>query len=293
MHICSVVRKGANVDFRLDFCGFMWYYCGGVWGCVDLFAKERQDIIRELIKNESAVTTSELTKMFDISLETARRDLLDLEKAGFLKRVHGGAIYEGNTKAFYSLQERNLSNTAEKDELCRVAVQEICENDVIGIDCGSTATVFARAVAKHFSSLTVVTHSLDVFNILCRHRDFRVILCAGNFDVQENAFYGPLVTDSIKNLHVKKLFLFPSAISLSGGITDFCQELAVVQRQFISSASQVFVLADSTKFETHALLCVSETSAAYTYITDSMLPEKLKKLYIDNGINIKCPQKNR
>lgn len=258
---------------------------------MDLFAKERQAAIGELVKKESAITTVELTRRFGISLETARRDLLDLEKEGVLRRVHGGAICENKTRPFCDLKSRNMRKTDEKEQLCRLATEYVCENDIIGIDSGSTSMFFARALAEKFNSLTVVTHSLDVFEVLARHRNFKVILCAGHFQPEENAFFGPLVLQSLETIHVQKLFMFPSAISLGGGICDYEHNLAQVQLQLCACASEIFVLADSSKFETHGLLKIADMSTAYNYITDNALPDNLKKLYIDNHINIITPEK--
>lgn len=257
-----------------------------------MFAKERQVAIGELVKKGSAITTAELTKKFGISIETARRDLLVLEKEGVLRRVHGGAICENKARPYFDLKKRNMSNVREKEELCRLATECVCENDIIGIDSGSTSMFFARALAEKFNSLTVVTHSLDVFEVLARHRSFKVILCAGHFLPVENAFFGPLVLQSLDSIHVQKLFIFPSAISLGGGICDYEHNLAQVQLRLCSCASEIYVLADSSKFETHGLLKIADMSPAYTYITDSKLPDTLIKLYIENHINILTPKKS-
>ena len=85
---------------------------------------------------------------------------------------------------------------------------------------------------------------------------------------------------------MQKVFIFPSAVSLSQGIGDFNQELAQVQKQLIESSSEVMVLADSEKFETNALLKISDINSDLTFITDPILPDTLKELYIENNIKI-------
>lgn len=56
----------------------------------------------------------------------------------------------------------------------------------------------------------------------------------------------------IKQIHIAKYFLAPSAISLKFGISDFVKEMIPVQRAFLESSDQVIVLADSSKFETES-----------------------------------------
>ena len=60
-----------------------------------MLAKERQSEMIKMITAKGAVMTTELVHIFDVSIETIRRDLLELEKQGILQRVHGGAIKIG------------------------------------------------------------------------------------------------------------------------------------------------------------------------------------------------------
>ncbi len=251
-----------------------------------MLAKERQDIIAELIKDNGAVTTAELMRRFKVSVETIRKDLMILEKGNFLKRVHGGAVTLKEMPKFLDLSGRNEENGDLKKELSETAVKFVHEGDIIGIDSGSTAIFFAHALKQSFKQLTVVTASTDIFDILCRHENFKLILCGGEFMKSENAFYGFLTCETLKKLHVSKAFIFSSAVSLKYGIADFSAELCEVQKHFIDCADKVFVLADSTKFEQSALIKVCDIDESYTYVTDTSLPSDLKKLYKENGINV-------
>ncbi|MBQ7794052.1 MAG: DeoR/GlpR transcriptional regulator [Clostridia bacterium] len=251
-----------------------------------MFAKERQNIIFSMIKDNGAVTTARLVESFGVSIETIRRDLLQMEQQGQLLRVHGGAVEKGTMKVCLELKERNKEYGVQKQNLSSKAMEFIQEGDVICIDEGSTAISLSEALRERFTKLTVVTHSLDVFNILCNHREFEVILCGGHFMRTENAFFGPLVLDTLNTLHVKKAFIFPSAVSLEYGICDFHQDLYQVQNAMIKAADEIYILADSSKFERNALLKLDDMKDTYSYITDSDLPEELRSLYKENNIKI-------
>lgn len=251
-----------------------------------MFAKERQDLIYKKVCENGAVTTADLVQTFDVSIETIRRDLLCMEKGRLLKRVHGGAVAIGEMRRVNSLDMRNEENSREKAELAEAAASLVNEGDIIGIDAGSTAISLANALKENFSKLTVITHSLDVFEILCKHEDFKVILCGGNFLKDENAFYGTLTLDTLSRLNMQKVFIFPSAISLKHGICDYQQDLLQVQKKLLECSDSAYILADSTKFEKQALLKLDETREEYIYITDSNLTEELRKIYKENNINI-------
>lgn len=251
-----------------------------------MFAQERQNKICEMLQKSGAVTTSGLVNHFGVSIETIRKDLLFMEQKGQLSRVHGGAVIKSDMKPFPDLRQRNKEYSAQKEALALKATEFISDGDIIGIDAGSTAISLAEAVKERFSKLTVVTHSHDVFEILCNHKEFSVILCGGHYMQSENVFYGALTLAAFSNLHMQKAFIFPSAISLSSGIFDYQNDLYQIQKQMMMSAEEIYILADSSKFEKKALLKIDDVKMDYHYITDAFLPEELKRLYEENNIKI-------
>lgn len=251
-----------------------------------MLAKERQDIIYGLLQKNGAVNTGDLVNDLEVSIETIRRDLLTMEQNHLLKRVHGGAVISGQMPSYHHLVQRTEEHISEKEELSKTAMSFIREGDTVGIDTGSTVIVFAQTLKKHFSRLTVVTHSMDVFNILNGHEQFEVILCGGHYMPSERSFYGHLALNCLDKLHMQKTFLFPSAISLRFGLCDYIQELNQVQQKLIGCSDQIFILGDNSKFEKTALLKISDMNPDYTYITDRGLSPALKKIYGENGIRI-------
>ena len=255
-----------------------------------MLAKERQENIYSILKERGAVSASSLTGQFGVSPETIRRDLLLMEEAGMLTRVHGGAVSKGDMKPKMTLPERNMECSAEKRELSEKAAEFINEGDIIGVDAGSTAIVFAQVLKEKFSSLTVITNSLDVFELLNNHENFSVILLGGQFLKSENAFVGVLAHEMLRCVHIQKAFIFPYALSLGKGIFDYNTFLLEVQREMLKSSDEIFILADNSKFEKTALIKTCDMKTEFTYITDSGLSKDLLKLYRENNINIKIKE---
>ena len=253
-----------------------------------MLAKKRQDKICALLAENGAVRTATLVELFGVSLETVRRDLLQMEEKGLLQKVHGGAVATGEMQTFPSFSIRENTHEDEKRMLARHAMQYISEGDIIGIDSGSTAKVFASVLRESKEKLTVVTYSLDVFHLLAGYKSFSVILCGGQFLQSENAFYGNLSADMLQKLHMQKVFIFPSAISLRGGICDFQPEIFDMQRLLRMRGDRAFFLADSSKFEKKGFMQITEISAEDTLITDGALPETLRAIYRENGVNLIC-----
>ncbi|MBR2343824.1 MAG: DeoR/GlpR transcriptional regulator [Clostridia bacterium] len=244
-----------------------------------MLANERQNKILELL-SRGGVTTASLVETFNVSVETIRRDLLTMERAGLITRVHGGAVRHGSMKSYPTLSERNRTHEEQKRELAEKAAALVCVGDIIGVDGGSTAVFFAEELSRRVSRLTVITYSLDVFNILSRISDFKVILCGGTYMPEENSFAGHMTIEALSNIHVQKGFIFPSAVSMENGIADFSEDICPLQARLIRSSDEVFILADSSKFEKNALIRIDDMRKTYTYVTDSSLDESLKELLL-------------
>ena len=252
-----------------------------------MFAEERQQKILDQIRKNGAVTTAGLMEHFGVSIETVRRDLLQMEQAGQLRRVHGGAVTAGGVKPFQARGEREQLHGAQKASLAAKAMEFLSEGDVIGVDAGSsTALYFARALKAHFRRMTVITCSLDVFEILHDYAEFKVILCGGYFQEKERSFYGTPAADMLSRLFMQKSFIFPAALSLEYGLHDHQDDLYPAQRQMMASSGEIYVLADSSKFEHKALLKVADMKRSFTYITDYDLSENLMRLYAQSGLKV-------
>ena len=251
-----------------------------------MFAKERHIEILSLLRSDGAVSVSDLTSRFSVSIETIRRDLLQLETQGHLQRVHGGAVLPGAMTHISRLEQRMEENKKGKLELSKTAAGLVTNGDIIYIDSGATARYFADALKSTGKQLTVITHSQDVFELLQDTDGIELIICGGQYMRKERAFYGHLTLQILQQLHVEKAFLMPSAISLQGGACDFNQELLSVQKQVMLQCDKLYLLADSEKFERHGLYRLCSLEPGCTIITDSGLNPHLRQVYQEQGLEI-------
>lgn len=90
-----------------------------------MFAEERRKEIILLLKKEKRASVKQLSKKFDVSRATIRRDLSELEKNGFIRRTHGGAILSGTSKLEPSFKEKEDKLAPEKKEIGKTAAEII------------------------------------------------------------------------------------------------------------------------------------------------------------------------
>lgn len=252
-----------------------------------MFADERKTKIIEIMKKRPSIATSELTELFQVSLETIRRDLESLERQGVLKRVHGGAVALGGKQSGYvNLSQRSVLHQSQKRSLALTACSYIREGDFIALDAGSTTYELAALLGERFQKLTVLTHSLEVVKILAGRENIHLILAGGVYLPTESCFCGHLTLDTVCQLHVAKCFVAPAAISLDFGVSDHMQELIAVQRAFLKTADQAYLLVDSSKFETCAPMKICGLEPEYLCITDRGLSDEMLENYHRAGVNL-------
>ena len=251
-----------------------------------MFATERQREIIELINAKGAAKIGELTERFGVSVETIRRDLLELEKQNSLRRVHGGALRIPRSGEYLDRKERSGKNQEKKAELVRYAAELISESDILMVDCGSTAVEFAGMLRERFERLTIITSCLDVFDALKNKESFELYLCSGFYMGRENAFYGPWVLESLERFHADKAILCPSAVSIQYGIMDYDRELCTIQKMMMARAGETVFLADSDKFEKSGFLKIADMKQDCILVTDSGLEEEIYNLYQENQIRV-------
>jgi len=92
---------------------------------MSLVGEERKKHIMELIEAHEKVTVDHLADTFDVSRETIRRYLNELEAKGKLKKVYGGAIKVSYGKIEPAYTERETKYTAEKSIIGKKAAELI------------------------------------------------------------------------------------------------------------------------------------------------------------------------
>ena len=252
-----------------------------------MFANERQDIILNKLNTNGSITVSELVKDFQVSIETVRRDLETMENQGLLTRVHGGAISIKDDSPFLDVNKRVMENRDLKLEACLTAINYLAPGDFIGLDSGTTATIFAELLKEHpVRNITIVTQSVFTYSILADTPGIRVITLGGEYNSKEQIFCGALTEGFYKQFHFTKSFIVPSAISLENGIQDFIIVSYNFQKYMLEASDESFIICDSTKFGKSGTLKLSDLSDEYTIITDSNLSDDLCEKLVKTGIKI-------
>ena len=251
-----------------------------------LLAQDRYQKILSILEKEGSVKATTLIKLFNVSMETIRRDLEHLEKECLLKRVYGGAVVDKINTKQVSFVERESEFINEKRELAELALRYISEGQSIALDNGTTNLEIAKCLKNKFQKLVVLTNSLMIINELIDMDKYTLILCGGIIKKDEFAVIGNLAVDNIGKFHIDTAFIGVSGISINEGLTDYDIEELQIQKKMIEVSQQVVILADSSKFDAISLLKVCDIDKIDMIITDSNLNPKVLDKYTKYGIEI-------
>lgn len=211
-----------------------------------MYAPERQQEILRLARDGGRVDVVSLAEEFQVTAETIRRDLKALDRAGLVRRVHGGAIPAGRLDFEPDLAERETTAADEKDRIARAALAEVPADGTMIVDAGSTAARLAGFLTPDLT-LTVVTHSLPIAARLADHPGIQLHLVGGRVRHRTRAAVDAWALRAYAEIRADVLFLAANGFSAEHGLTTPDLAEAAVKRAAMAAARRVVLLADSSK----------------------------------------------
>ncbi|GGR62112.1 MULTISPECIES: DeoR/GlpR family DNA-binding transcription regulator [Streptomyces] len=211
-----------------------------------MYAPERQQEILRLARDGGRVDVLSLAEEFQVTAETIRRDLKALDRAGLVRRVHGGAIPVGRLDFEPDLAERESTAADEKDRIAKAALAELPAGGTVILDAGTTVARLAATIPLE-ASLTVVTHSLPIAARLADHPGIQLHLVGGRVRHRTRAAVDAWALRAYGEIRADALFVAANGFSAEHGLTTPDLAEAAVKRAAVGAARRVVLLADSGK----------------------------------------------
>jgi DeoR/GlpR family transcriptional regulator of sugar metabolism len=247
-------------------------------------APRRLDNLRELIRGKGVIRVEEICSQLRVSPATVRRDLDQLEEAGAIRRVHGGAVSVESRLEEPLFDDKASIAAREKRRIAEAALQFIEPGDTIYLDGGSTVLELAQLLHER-TNLTVVTNSLRAAHELAG-RGPRLILIGGELRRLSQTMVGPLTRCILQELHVDKAFMGTIGLAVKEGLTTTDPSEAYTKELVMSRARQVILLADSAKAGKVAFASAGHLEKVHVFVTDQALDKTFAKELIKKGISV-------
>ena len=209
-----------------------------------MFINKRVDSILEYLKFHRQATIEELSKELYASHSTIRRDLVEMEENGLVKRYHGGAILLKDRNEI-PLSVRTEQGMNEKECCAEIAVQHIPDFNTVFIDNSSTCLALTNRLT--LSGKTVITNSLQIALLLSRRQDLKIIVTGGSVQLNTGAISGSLAVKQIEMFQIDLMLSSCAAINGNGAF-ELSLETAQLKQTAMACSKKRFLIADRTKF---------------------------------------------
>jgi DeoR family transcriptional regulator of aga operon len=247
----------------------------------------RRQRIAALLQEQGSVQIPALAEIFKVSTQTLRKDLNFLDRKGVCLRSHGGALVRSVAEPPREegvAVKRTLFAT-EKVRIGEAAARLIKPGESLLLDSGSTTLQVARHLADD-ESLIVLTNDVGILNELVTRARIQVIFLGGTLRRKSLSFYGTQTEQTLHDLHVDKLFLAADGVDIDKGITTHFEPEALLNRVMCKTASEIIVVADSSKFGRVCLHKILEPRFISKLVTDTGIPADARERLLEANVEV-------
>lgn len=242
-----------------------------------MLKRERLTKILQIVNDKGIVDTADIMEALAVSDMTVRRDLDELEKAGKLIRVRGGAqSLDYNIDFELSHLQKSTVQIEEKLAIARCAAQAVQDHETIFLGPGTTLEMMATLLPDR--DVRVVTPSLPAFEALKDKLQDRVVLVGGTYRSNTGTFAGTLTNQILRDLKFTKAFISCNGIA-DDELTTSSLEEGEMQAIACRNARNVYLLADSRKFNREDFYVYEHLYNIDELITDSTLSQDVADHY--------------
>ncbi|WP_313480819.1 DeoR/GlpR family DNA-binding transcription regulator [Atlantibacter hermannii] len=240
------------------------------------FPEQRQALIRQILQENGCAICADLAVQLKVSEHTIRRDLHELSKEGFCKKVYGGAVLQLQDSATFT--RRKTHNHAQKSLLAARCVQLVKPGSCIFIDTGTTNLAMASAFPADLS-LTVVTNAPDIAAALLTHPLIEVIMLGGQVQKNIGGCVSGTALDQLRNMHFDQAWIGGCAMSPESGLTGFDFADCEFKKAAIGQSSQTLVALTADKIPGIARFGVARCEEIDVLVVESDLGRELGNVF--------------
>lgn len=245
---------------------------------------ERREKIMQLLSTHKSMNNEELCRRMFCSVSTLRRELIQLEEDGLVKRVRGGVMLVTGTGFDFSSQVRENTNVAQKQYIAEIAKDFLANGMSLFLDASSTALKLCP-ILNRLHNITVVTNGITTAIQLNHCDHINTFITGGQLRKGNASLLGETSSSYISNFKADIAFISCRGLC-SDGVFEADIEHSLIKRHMLQNAEKRILLADSSKFGEkffHRLCQFSELDAI---ITDKEPNASILKAIDQAGIEI-------
>lgn len=228
----------------------------------------QQRIIDKLHDTNGILSSTEITSLFKVSVQTIRKDLNELSEFGLVRRVHGGISLPGNNHNI-PFSNRTVMNLAAKQNIAHKVASLLPENSSVFLGIGTTLQQVALALIEH-PGLTVVTNNLNVALTLSNSPNIQTYLAGGLVRPGDEDTMGPETTAYFSKFNIQYGVFGVGGLSAKGQLLDFSPEESSISQVIMENSETRILVADHSKINRYAPVVTGTLSDIDILIMDSL-----------------------
>lgn len=235
---------------------------------VSLRPHQRQEAIYRWALERGSVDVTELADRFQVTTETIRRDLNEMQHRRLLRRVHGGAVPVGSIAHEPMVEARTMLNAGAKLRIATAAAQMVPERGSVIIDSGSTGQRLAEVFPVE-RDVHVVTNSLMTAVTLSRRGLRDLTMLGGQVTTNTFATVDMTALEMIQNMAADVLFISCDGLSGSRGLSTPYREEQRIKSQMVAQSARVVAMVDKSKFGVDRMFSFASFDDVDVLVTDA------------------------
>ncbi|MFS4469319.1 DeoR/GlpR family DNA-binding transcription regulator [Maribacter sp. 2210JD10-5] len=230
-----------------------------------MLKEERQQTILNEVALHNRILLTDIAETLNVSIDTVRRDVKELDSCNKLKKVHGGAISLGFTTN--STVNTNVYARKEKMTIAKKAIDMLKDGAVVFIDGGTTCLEMARLIPDYLK-LTCFTISLPVAIELSGKPNVTVISIGGQITQEAQIAIGANAIHALSEIKVDYSFIGTGYVDAVYGLTEFDWDIVQMKKAVIKASKKTVLLSISEKLNSQHRYKTCDINTINTMITE-------------------------
>ena len=215
---------------------------------------------------KGAATMDELREHFDISMNTVRRDVVELLKRGTVEKVYGGVCARRHEQVLTPYEVRRRGSEEAKAAIGKRAAQLVEDGDIIFIDSGTTTLHMIDHLAD-LRELTIITNNLEAINRALPYENITIISLPGQVRRKTRSFTGDDAVHYLQRFNISKAFMASTGLS-NHGVTNSSPMEYEIKKCAVENAASTVLLISRSKFGVTGLMTFAKLDDFDILVTD-------------------------
>lgn len=229
-------------------------------------AQRKQLIVKE-INIHTRATFEHLSLIVNVSEDTIRRDINELEKENLVIKVKGGAM----AGAYHHTSEQKAYSQDDKITIAQKLLPLLRKDMLMLLGGGTTIREFIKLIPNNLK-ITIVTASVLSAVELLDKPNIRTIMLGGQISTYSQMTFSGDVFNQLSHLKTDLCILGTNALDIEGGFSDSDWDTVQVKKAMLACSEKVAIVSISEKLNSTMKIKIANLSEV-DYIVTELSPD--------------------